>query len=274
MRDGRMISTVVEDESRAPGHRVVAFGTSVFVTDQFIRRVRSGMNPPVAAHLGGQSNTGDGIVLTLPEIARANSGAGLNLLIPLVGWDSALLSDCEKRVKAKLFEAFFYTFAGYKIECVMQEVYGEEEMRRGLAIGIQPYTEYAVGSLTRPERRAYLTGTCRDDIQEGSALWPLFLHEPPKMFFTPGEQDVLKLAVIGRTDDEIADALSISSSSVHKRWHTILVRAADCDVAWLPHDSAAHPESPGRGRGIEKRRHLLRYLLHHPQELRPVARGR
>lgn len=270
LRDGTVHLTVVEDAERPPLTRLVAFGCSVFITDAFADAARRLLPPPVTAHLAALSETAASPILTAPQVRAANSGPGLTVLVPCIGWDTAALTDDEvRRVKARLIEAFFFAHAGYRVREFLQEVYSQSEMERGLVVGIIPYTDYApfLPPDDNPDDRPYLTGITRDACRDGSAISPLFLYQPPRFGFRPGEQDVLKLALLDKSDDAIAQTLAVSPATIHKRWQAIHERVTLHAPGWFP----LPPEGDDgpRVRGTEKRRHLLSYLRSHPEELRP-----
>ena len=80
---------------------------------------------------------------------------------------------------------------------------------------------------------------------ESSGLSPLFVYSPPRFFFRAGEQEVLKQALLGETDDDLASTLNISRSAVKKRWSAIYERVAAQDAELLP--SAFDDNSLKRG---------------------------
>ncbi len=274
LQDGVYQMTVLEDRERPMGQRLVGFGSSAFVTNAFAAELREGQLPPSpAAHAVQRHLVGQSPLLSSEAVRRANSGPGLNLLVLHIGWDESVLTPEEVRwVKSKLIEAFYFTHGGYRIKAFLQEVFSEEEMRRGLATGSRLYTDYAEffsGSVTSPPpaSRPFLVGATRDEAQDGSTIAPMFFYTPPRFFFKPWEQELLCLAMLGRSDAEAVAALHVSRSTVQKRWHTIYERTAAAPDLFPP--DAVAGQSP-QTRGAEKRRHLLAYLRHHPEELRPV----
>lgn len=275
LRSGLMQMTVLEDETRPPRIRRVAFGNSVFVSDSFMREARAGLPPYISARITERYLADSSPILDPNSVRKAIAGDGLNLVVLHIGWPEEILDAEEiRRVKAKLVEAFFFTHAGYPIKDFMQEVCSLEEMRRGVAAGLAVYNDYsgywAKNSQEEPpdRERPYLLGVDRDNASEGSYVAPVFLYTPPRFFFTSGEQELLQLALIDKTDEEMARALHISESAVQKRWQSIFDRAMESGVRWLPTQPEIGRE--GRVRGVEKRRHLLSYLRSHPEELRPA----
>lgn len=263
LRERAMLITVVEDTARPQGARIVAFGTSVFVTDAFAEAVRVTLPPPIGRHLSTSALLGPA------AIREANSGVGLILLLPFVGWDNARLSAEDiSWVKRKLIEAFFFTHAGFRIKEVLQEIYTVEDLE-SLSVNLQLISDYSnrwtKPATLAPECRPFLIGVTRETCREGSQISPLFFYQPPRFGFRPGEQDILRLALMDKSDEQIAAELAVSPATVHKRWQSIHETVASCAPGWFPHPLEETP----RVRGTEKRRSLLSYLRSHPEELRP-----
>ena len=84
------------------------------------------------------------------------------------------------------------------------------------------------------------------------------------MRFRAREQQLLQRALLGETDTEIADVLGLAPDTVKARWRTIYERVSEHAPELLPQ------EAGDLKRGAEKRRRLLHYLRHHPEELRPM----
>ena len=271
LREGIMQLTVLEDGSRPPESRRIAFGNSVFVTDAFAEEAKTTLAPPLAEQVVQRWRRGRAPLLSLPEVRVANSGPGLTLLILHIGWRASLSPEEVRWAKGKLLEALLFTHGGYRLTEVLQEIYSDEECRRGQAAGAWVKNDHAAfyhshpEALPPPERRPYLIGGAREEVSDGSYLSPLFFYTPPRFFFKVGEQEVLRLALLDWADAEIAQALSVSPSAVQKRWRAVYERVAALQPDFFP--DAAHSAAT---RGMEKRRHLLGYLRAHLEELRPV----
>src|SRR5579862_75775 len=74
LRSGLMQMTVLEDETRPPQIRRVAFGNSVFVADSFMREVRAGLPPYVSAQITERYLVGKSPILE-PNSVKKASGA-------------------------------------------------------------------------------------------------------------------------------------------------------------------------------------------------------
>ena len=74
-------------------------------------------------------------------------------------------------------------------------------------------------------------------------------------------------AMLDCADDEVAESLSVSASTVQKRWRAVYERIRMVEPDFFPSESVSTPHT----RGAAKRRHLLGYLRSHPEELRLVS---
>ena len=74
-------------------------------------------------------------------------------------------------------------------------------------------------------------------------------------------------AMLDCADDEVAESLSVSASTVQKRWRAVYERIRMVELDFSPSEGVSTPHT----RGAAKRRHLLGYLRSHPEELRLVS---
>ncbi len=99
-----------------------------------------------------------------------------------------------------------------------------------------------------PHLRPYLMSITREDalVSEGSQMSRSFVYTPPRIFFDRREQEVLRLALGGAPDDEIANTLGVGQSAVFKRWLRIYDRVSHALPTLLP---ANEGESAARKSG-------------------------
>lgn len=268
LRDGSLHGTVVESRD-GRRRRIVGFGAGVFVTDAWAAAALEATEPYLTARTLSATPSP---ILRPPAIARHNA-TGLNLL---------LLHYCEAphlgpvaitALRYRLLQLGIETFSAYRIESVLQEFWDEidpafvvngwgrvrSEYRR--------YFEGRGGPLPEFGQRPLLLGATREEVRARPCdlIAPLFIHTPPRIRFGLGEKDVLRCALAGRTDPEIARHLEIALPTVKARWRAIYDRVEDAAPELLPVQDAGDRTN----RGHEKRRHLLEYLRRHPEELRP-----
>src|SRR5262249_13812642 len=82
---GTMKFFLVEDRARPVGSRIVSFNAIVFVTDKFCSEARSTLPPYLSVELTRQNLSRQSPVLNREQIARANAGAGLNVVMCFEG---------------------------------------------------------------------------------------------------------------------------------------------------------------------------------------------
>lgn len=268
-------SVVIENEGQPKGSRLVGFGISGFVTDEFVREIKSGSSPYIARQALDRSARGNSPFLTLKDMRRANSAEGLNCCVLHYGMERFQRREDILLSWQCLLEAFVDVNRGYRLKEVIQEMYGESDVQTVLSLGTTLWTDYAealrngVSPSPPPDRRPYLIVLRREEVlKDGhTPSTGIFVYTPPRFYFTNAEQELLYHALLGATDTELADRLRISLTAVKKRWNGIYERVSAVDTGLLaPADSTARAGK----RGIEKRRHLLAYLRERPEELRPA----
>lgn len=276
IRQGSMIISVIEDHERPQPVRVVAFGASAFVSDRFAAEAKSSRPPNLSVQAIREELAGEGPILMTQDIGRANSGDGLNVLVLHYMWDRENLAPEEARAaRDELIQAFLQEHAGYRLKQILLERCGEEAMRRVLTGGFRLYRDFSEyyksqGAEPPADERFYLCGISREEARaaEGSTVSPLFLYAEPRFRFRPVDQALLRRAVQGETDEDLAANLGISSSAVKKRWAAIFEHSASVAPDLFPKERS-QPSETQRKRGAEKRRRILAYLRHHPEDLRP-----
>lgn len=163
---------------------------------------------------------------------------------------------------------------GYRLKETLIEVYGEEQLKINLNGGCFLRTDYGSAwdclpqSRTAPHKRPYLVGITQEEALSGAGttMAMLFTAPNPRFGFKEPEQRMLRHALMGATDEEIARALSISFGTVRKRWLAAFARVQKSMPDLFP---AGENAAQFHTRGVEKRRHLLNYLRDHWDELRP-----
>jgi DNA-binding CsgD family transcriptional regulator len=275
---GAMQIFVVEDRGRPPGSRIVSFGATVFVTDEFSFEARSALPPYLGIELALRYLSQKLPVLNREQVARANANDGLNVVMCFEGWAHDGFSPEQfLAIREKHREAFYFALRGYRIKEFLTDPIGAETLRWMLNAGARLRRDYSndfrKNRLPEPEpsRRPCLVGLTKEEAfaQPGSSIAGLFVYTPPRFRFNRSQRVLLQHALTGETCEKLARSLSVSPWTVKKRWHAIYERVADVDKELLPLPIAyrAHASS----RGAERRRQLLNYLRQHLEELRPYA---
>jgi hypothetical protein len=261
----------------AQNSRVVHFGFAVFVSDSHAREYRRCVTPMVARRLTAEWADGARPFLSAGEIARANAADGLNALVTHYGsvhGDDAF----DDRIRAADYESSRRAFLGWNLRSFTIEVFDRQrstdEWGESLGFRVSHYCAEALrgAGVTQAEAPCVWTSTREEAIaNRGYAVGVLFASfVPPRCGFTPGEQNILRHALDGKTDEAIARAGSISLATAKKRFRTIYEKVRD----GVPQAASLFSESLTEGaRGAEARRLLLNYIREHPEELRPYDAG-
>jgi DNA-binding CsgD family transcriptional regulator len=281
LEDHAMNAVVFENRSGSGSLEFLAFGVSVFVTDAWAAAAGSGAEPYLTARtLRAELEDGPSPILRLRDIER-RPDASLNIVILHYGEAPSLEPDLARALRYRVLQEFLRTNCGYRIAEVMQEVWDEidpEFLHEGWGNVRTDYASYfAVRGepLPPPAQRPYLVGLSREEAlrEPGDLMAPLFIHTPARLSFSPAEKRVIRKALPGRTDSELAEELHIALPTVKSHWRSIYrrVHRADPDLFG---SARARSSGGGRLRGKEKRRRLLEYVRRHPEELCPVDFGR
>lgn len=271
LRNPTTLSLLVEDAERPMGKRIVACGQAVFVTEHFAALARAGLSPWMKGHATHPLPDGKWPLLSLEGVRLANSGDGLIALVTewFVVWQEVNPSEAIY-LRGYLHDSFIALSRGYKFKEILIEATGEEAREEALRAGfrmLNDYTRYYQEHPPQPPLHAhpYLLHLTREAASgnTGSSTSYAFAYTPPRFFFTAREQEVLRLAMAGAEDAEIAAVLGLSIWTIHSRWKSIYTRVQKGMPVLLP------DQDEGR-RGAEKRRVLLHYLQTHPEELRPI----
>jgi DNA-binding CsgD family transcriptional regulator len=259
-------------EERALGAMIVerghvrAFGVSAFANPRFLDEYLSNPDPQIGKRLLlGAYEPNTHLVLTLDEIARGNRKGGLHLVILNASHDRA--SPQAPAAFGRMVQAFMDTHRGYRIERMVTEAFipdavlniesaGSEIVRRFGEIRPGTGLLSAVAVLTRAQA-----------IERKTVLLPAFTYEPPRLHLTPAEQQLLRAALDGETDEGLSRKLGISVSSVKARWTRIQQRI----VKHAPELVARVPPRIGDHRGASFRHLVMDYLRKNPSELTPYA---
>jgi hypothetical protein len=273
---GAMLLCPVADCTKLVGSRIVSFGASVFVTDEFCLEVRSKLSPYLGVELARQYLSRQLPVLNREQIAQANAGDGLNVMMCFQGWtQDGLSAEQLFAVRAKQSEALHLALSGYRVKEFLANPLGADTSQWLLDAGARLRRDYSSyfrkNHLPKPEssRQPYLVGLTKQDAftHPGSNLAGLFVYTTPRFHFNRSQRVLLRHALMGETCEELAKSLSISHYTVKKRWHAIYDRVADVDSELLPQPIAYGLHATSRG--PERRRRLLNYLRQHFEELRP-----
>jgi DNA-binding NarL/FixJ family response regulator len=131
------------------------------------------------------------------------------------------------------------------------------------------YSEAGHTNLDKLIRCPFILGMNRELVVRQMGTWAstLFLYTPPRIYFRPAEQRLLRSALKGSTDQELSNELGLSLSFVKKTWHSIYERAGET----VPELHLDRTDGSVSQRGKEKKQRVLAYVRNHPEELRPSS---
>lgn len=270
-------TAVVFEESGAAACKVVGAGISVFLSDAFVREMKT---PPliwIGPEIVRRIVAGNSPVLSDKQLAESNTQRGLNLF----GWHGA--TSVEEGNRVEVLNTFFGSFIELHRGFLIKEVFGQADSSGMVAAMsnsgggyFDPKLQRHVPSLpASPEEvlsRPHLMGQTREMAIAGAWLSgsSLFSWQPPQFGFRRSEQRLLTSALQGGTDEDLSNQLNLSISSVRRSWLSIYDRVAAHAPEIL--GESLHPGNALSGRGKSKKHRLLAYLREHPEELRPISR--
>jgi DNA-binding CsgD family transcriptional regulator len=255
---------------------IVGVGCSAIVSSDFLRKVKT---PPffwIGPELTRRVRDGNSPLLSDKQVREANSKGGVNLVI----WEGATHVDYVDRTD--LLNSFLGTFIELHRGFLLNEVVGNGFTRGALAAVMRAgyllvsktdgsYTDTVDGSIHDVIGQPHIVGLTRELAPGRAGTWAssLFVYQAPRFGFTASEQRLLLTALLGGTDNDLADERGISLSAVKKAWQSIYERVSVCDpeLAPSPHMS----EAGAFERGKMKKQRLIAYLHDHPEELRPAS---
>jgi hypothetical protein len=276
---GTMKLFVVEDRVRPLHSRIVSFSAIVFVNDEFCSEARSALRPYLSVDLARRYLSHQLPVLNREQVARANAGGGLNVVMCFEGRVCDDFSPEQVLVlREKQSEALHLALSGYRVKEFLADAVGRETSQWMLDAGAHVRRNYSKYSrehgvpISKSPRQPLLVGLTKAEAvaHPGSYVAALFAYTPPRFHFSRSQRMLLQHALMGETCERLATSLSISPWTVKKRWHAIYERVADVDSELLPPMIADGLHATLRG--AERRRPLLSYLRQHLEELRPFDR--
>lgn len=242
---------------------IVSFGMSFFAAPALVEWVHRAGDSSLGDETLQRWLSGDQPYLNHEQVRLANSGAGLDLVSCWYGYRHDNL-DANYAIQRHA-ETFISTYSGYRMREVIAVGYTKEARRILGNLGLQlrrslPTPE---GTIVSP----FLMGLTAAEFpqQLGSMAAGFMRYTPPRLFLSDAEQALLRAALDGQRDQELARLLEVSIAAIKKRWLSIYGKAA-------PVLGTGRESSSGDHRGPEKKRRVLAYIRAHPEELRPVRR--
>jgi DNA-binding CsgD family transcriptional regulator len=265
--EARTITSVTVD-----GVQVDAFGASVFLRPGLFEELVSRPRPHLAESIYRAMLAGERPVLTGREIAKANSGAGV---------DVCVLHFCERPVDlndpigqqllAMGHAAFRDAHLGYNLRALMHQNFRPQHKVFLLASGMALFHEFTANEAGNVDDASVIVGMTRErSLAEpvGSPISLLFRTELPRIYFTASERRVMRAALSGASDRDIAKQLGVSRDAIKGAWKNVFRRVDEGARKLSALDASRE------GGTTQRRRQLLEYIRQHPEELRPYLRPR
>lgn len=266
LASNRARGAVLVDERERPRY----FGLTTFVVPAVAEQIARCPRPRIGAALATRA-WGDDSILTERQIADGNSGAGLSMVVVNQGWDlDGPFDEGWPSLMGALLKEFEDVHAGFRLSMILGEAFGADGVNIVRSSGAYPNlceleSTLSSGS-TLPSILFWLTR--EEAIRGWSTLLPMFSYTEPRVFFTPLEQRLLREALRGATDRELASRLRTTVPAIKSSWTRVFTRVSDRvpDVVGVPSRTSSH-------RGEQWRHVLIEYVRRHPSELTPFSRS-
>lgn len=280
LENGHEPMAVVEDRDREPGKRQVAFGTSFFAYDWFVEEARTSFPPRLDLRMMERWRAGKRPFLLKKELTEAQLNGGLNAVAFNWGWDTQRYGPEEMhKIGTTQAQSYIAMVSHFRLKQFLQEARGTEARDRLLNFGVDVLRDYrefsGMPQLSAPtaDNHPFLMGVVlekvlKDRKKAGTAVDRMARLGPPRYGFRTNEQEVLKRALEGETDEEIARSLHLTLVTVKRRWQGIYakVEAVDDGLLGADSDSTAMENSGPK----QRRRFLVKSLADHPEEFWPM----
>src|SRR5262249_27013513 len=135
---------LVTNRARLVGSRIISFNAILFVTDEFCLEARSKLPPYLSVELARQYPSRKLPVLNFEQVARANAGEGLNMIMCFDGWaNDGFSPDQFLVVREKQGEALHLALRGYRVKELVAEAIGSETSQWMFDAGVRLRRDYS-----------------------------------------------------------------------------------------------------------------------------------
>jgi DNA-binding NarL/FixJ family response regulator len=262
---------VVEDTDQPEGERVAAFGLNFSVPEAVMDYARKDAPPHLWRWTLARWKRGQPVWLNRKEARKAQVDEGVSFF-GFSAIDRARYPGLERaRLTGFYTAAIAAEMARHRIRDYVTEVYGVELRDRVAAHGMKlsrDYREFETDpefSALPAERKPYLMIADYKKAAEHTGVARAALIGSPKFGFSDPEQETIKLALLGLTDQVIADKLGLTLVAIKKRWEGIYEKVNEKAFAraW---EKSSDDEVAKLGR-----RQVLQMMAEHPEEFWPSA---
>jgi DNA-binding CsgD family transcriptional regulator len=277
LAEGCSYAPMVEDLDQPEGKRAVALGFAFAVPEEMMDHARSEAPPHLWRWPLERWKKGQKAWLDKKEARKAEVEEGVSFfnfaavdVFRYTGLELAKLTDMFSAATTR-------ESAQHRTRHVVTEPHSAAMRDRLKTYGMKLFRDYNE-FLKDPdfkalsdEWRPYLMGAdfpqaARDASLKDTAVGKAAVLGPPKFGFTEPEQEVMKMALRGLTDQAIAEKLGLTLVAIKKRWEGVYekVNERTFQRAW----EKGGDDDSGLKVG---RRQLLQMIAEHPEEFWPSA---
>ena len=272
-----MMFEEIADGAASARPRIVGVGVTVFVSDSFVRELKTRPFFWFGPEMARRVARGDSPVFSEKQVREANSRGGLNLAV----WHCCVPVRDLKRAEVwqELMNVFLDEHRGYLLKELVAQGESLEHLEGIRNTSMGPfyctdgcYGDFGETNLEELLAEPHIVGITGELARGLLISWIglIFVYEAPQFGFSRSEQRLLLSALAGGTDEELSNELGVSLSAIKQTWRSIYRRVVTRNPELIPSDSQEGREGSTRGRN--KKQHLIAYLREHRQELRPVSR--
>ncbi|WP_168797732.1 sigma-70 family RNA polymerase sigma factor, partial [Aliishimia ponticola] len=240
------------------------------VAEDFVARPKPYLNRRLLTRF----RDGDRSVFLFPqEQAPRNAGAGLEMFVLEYCQETFdFESSLAHQILNAIIPVYIAAHTGFNVKRCLHETelsvgHIQESGGNPFLFEVDPQDPFSLSEAGHGPRGVY--GVSRDSLipdQATGIAKSLLFCQAPKFQLVLQEQALVRHALEGFTDVEIARAMDVSRDRVKQIWQRIYAHLEDIVPEFF--SSVASPVE-GLKRGGEKRRVSVAYLRSHPEELRP-----
>ena len=263
-----VVSRVFEDATLPASPRRISSHLVVYLKPQFADELRLAKEPFIGRRIALAFLQDPSVLLDAKGIRRAHQGRGLDLASMHSTYLEAApgeMGPLEHREEAS--RSFFQIHRGLRLWQYLRDTYSPHAALHDHNAGMRKRC-----ATTAPPsvRTPHLYGIDRDEALScpGQMVERLFPDHAPMLNLRPLHRELLNRALVGETDEDLAESLGLSVAAIKSRWKAVYQHIEQQNPALLSAWSRNTYAPAARAR--ERRRHLLNYLREHIEELRPV----
>lgn len=263
-----VVSRVFEDATQPDAPRRISNHLVVYVKPEVADELRQGHAPFLGKQVILRYLQDPSILLDAKGVRRAHEGRGLDLISmhsTYLEVQPGQMGRLEHREEAS--RSFFQIHRGLRIWQYLRESYSEHAALHDQNAGMRLRRKNPVPvSIRNP----HLYGIDREEALAvpGMMVERMFPEHLPILDLRPLHRELLNRALVGETDEDLAESLGLSVAAIKSRWKAVYSHIETRCPALLAGWSRNTYAPSARAR--ERRRHLLNYLREHLEELRPI----